>query len=1146
MLVGFRVQFPPGILLAVLPPALLIISCKEQSTVSAGEDSSPARSEIEKLALPSRDGTAGEKLFTKISSEESGVKFRNTLVEDHAMSRLYFSGFSCGAVAMADFNGDGRQDLFFTGGAGKNGMFFQEDEALTFSEVTDTAGVSGGDSWSAGVLAVDLDGDTDIDLLLCNYDEAPHLFLNDGKGVFTESAKECGLTQVDAYLMPTVCDYDCDGDLDLFLVSNQYYREGGRPAKPPYEKGPDGRLKVKDEFAKYYSLKSNGRGGFQMDSTGRPDLLLRNDSNENGGLKFTDVTKEAGITESGFGLSATWWDFNNDGWPDLHVGNDFSDPDRLYHNLGNGRFVDIAKAAFPHVAWFSMGADVADVNGDGWDDLFCADMAFTTHYKQKVGMGQMGAKQAILERISPLQVMRNHLFINTGMGPFKEVGQMAGIAKSDWTWGVKFEDFDLDGRRDLFVANGAIRSFNHSDHTAAKGSQIGKTLWDLWKNTESRPEANLAFQNVGDLKFEKVAQEWGLDEVNVSHGVACGDLDGDGDADLVVTNNDDVVSIFRNDSEGSLIKVSLAGAGKNSQGVGAKVEVVVEGASQSGTIRPTGGYHTSAPAELIFGAGSAEIVDSLKVTWNDGSVQEFSDLATGHRYVISKSNAQSPEQVEPRSKGLFSIPAIVQGVTQGEAGFDDFAKQPLLPHKLSQLGRATAWADIDGDGDHDLFHGGSSGYPGGLFKNEGGKLLPVATPAFDQDKGFEDAAAAFFDADSDGDLDLYVASGSYENEVGSPQLQDRLYLNDGSGGLTRAADGALPSLLDVGSCVVANDIDRDGDLDLFVGSRVIPGQYPLPATSRLLINETVKGGAVKFVESDQSFEKLGMITDAIWADFNGDKIDDLAICQEWGPVRLFVNEEGMLIEKTEGSGMESVSGWWTRLAAADIDRDGDLDLVAGNFGLNTKYHASEEHPALLYYGDLVGDGKSSLIEAEYENEVLFPVRGKSCSTRAMPMLADKFKTFHAFAGSALDEIYSKPRIEAARMFSANTLESGYFVNQGNGKFEFRELPRLAQIAPIQGMVFGDFNQDGSLDLVVSQNFYNPQFETGPYAGGVGVLMAGDGNGGFSAILPQKSGVLLRGDPRGLDAVDLDGDGILDLVCPLNNGPMVWQKGLSGD
>ena len=372
-------------------------------------------------------------MFAEISPAESGVGFVNLLAEDHPLARLYYSGFACGGVVMEDFDGDGRRDLFFTGGAGDNALYLQRGEDLKFEDRSADSGLLGGDRWSAGAMALDIDADGDKDLLVCNYDQAPHLFINDGKANFTDRAAECGLTQADAYLMPTAIDYDRDGDLDLFLVSNQLYHPDGQPSSPPFEPGPDRSPRVKKEWERYMALTRKPDGKYTMDTVGRPDLLLRNDSKGPGLPMFTDVTKAAGIDRSGFGLSATWWDFNHDGWPDLHVGNDFSDPDCLYQNLGNGTFAEVARAAFPHSAWFSMGADVADVDGDGLDDLFCADMAFTTHYKQKVGMGQMGAKQALLESIQPLQVMRNHLFLNTGMGPFAEVAQMAGIAKTDWT-----------------------------------------------------------------------------------------------------------------------------------------------------------------------------------------------------------------------------------------------------------------------------------------------------------------------------------------------------------------------------------------------------------------------------------------------------------------------------------------------------------------------------------------------------------------------------------------------------------------------------------------------------------------------------------------------------------------------------------------
>ena len=1113
---------------------LVFTACDQEKQGVEARVSSPA---YHATSLPARnERPAGAPLFSLIESKESGVDVSNPLREDHPMARLYFSGFACGGAVIADFNGDGFQDLFFTQGAEDNQLFIQEGATMKFRNATENSGVSGEGLWAAGAVAVDIDGDNDVDLLVCNYDSKPSLFINDGTGRFVDRADECGLVQQDAFLMPTVCDYDQDGDLDVYLLANQYYREGGRPPSPPFERGPDGKPRVKEEFSRYYKLKDLPSGGFSMDTVGRPDLFLRNDGAKGGLPKFTDVTREAGLFFEGFGLSATWWDFDQDGLLDLHVGNDFADPDRLYKNLGDGTFRDLAAAALPHSAWFSMGADAADVNGDGLDDLFCADMAFTTHYKQKVGMGQMGAQQELLQSIRPLQIMRNHLFVNTGMGPFAEAGQLAGIAKTDWTWGVKFADFDLDGRQDLFVTNGAIRSFNHSDHTLNPDDLIGHTLWDVWKDTPPRPEANLAFQNVGELKFENRGEEWGLSEIGVSHGIACGDLDGDGDLDLVVTHIGEPVSIYRNECSGPLIRIDLAGDGANTGAVGALLTLKSGGEIQTATVRPSSGYLTTSTAGVTFGLGSAEMAEQLEVRWPDGRVQVVEDLEAGMRYVL-KQIGTGVKQI-PKAATFYEVPRLVQGVAHREAIFDDFSLQPLLPHKLSQLGRASAWGDVDGDGDSDLFHGGASRLPGAVFRNEGGgTLAPMVCPDLVKDAACEDAAAHFFDVDGDGDLDLYVASGSYEDGADSEALLDRLYLNDGQGVFTRG--GELPAFRDVGSCVISSDYDGDGDLDLFLGSRVLPGEYPLPATSRLLVNETSKGGGVRFVDGGDLFREVGMVTDAVWADLDGDRLDDLVIVSEWGPVLMYRNEGGALAKPRELAGGR---GWWTRIKSGDLDGDGDLDLVVGNFGLNTKYHASEDHPALIFYGDLTGEGVPQIVEAEFENEILFPVRGKSCSTAAMPSLAKKFNTFHAFAGSELDQIYAKDRLEQAGKFQCDNLESGVLWNQGSGHFEFQALPSIVQMAPVQGVVLTDLNADGNPDIVLSQNFYNPQFETGPYAGGVGAAVLGDGKGGFIPLHPHESGVLLRGDPRGLDLIDLDGDGIGDFLCPLNNGPLVWQKG----
>lgn len=1096
-----------------------MIMAASAAMISFGSAEAVQKTPLAKTSVSS----AKQQSFGKVRAEDSGVSFMNALDESHPLTRLYFSGFGCGSVTMADFNGDQKNDLFFSGGAKQNGLYLQKETSWTFTDHTKESGLES-NLWNSGSAAVDIDQDGDQDLILCAYDKPPQLLINDGTGKFIDVAKESGFGESDSFLMPTFSDYDRDGDLDLFFVTNQLYRAGGRPADPPVEKGADGQLRVKPEFDRYYRIKVDSEGKLRINDTGRPNYLYRNDSTR-GELKFTNVSQEAGITDWGFGLSATWFDYNNDGWPDLHVGNDFSEPDRLYLNLKNGTFRDVAKNAFPTSAWFSMGADSADINNDGLDDLFCADMAFTTHYKQKVGMGQMGAKQALLERIQPLQVMRNHLFINSGFGRFSEAAQLAGLAKSDWTWAVRFEDFDLDGKQDLFVTNGAIRSFNHADYEVSNAT--GKTKWERWKNTPPRPEANLIFRNMGDYRFGNKSKEWGLDEVNVSHGMACGDLDGDGDSDLVVTNAGGVVSLFKNNTQSKRVIISL----DNPVSEGARFELIEGVISQRRTLRTAGGYYTTSSPEIAFSLkGKAE----LKITWPDGSFQEVSGLEPGFHYRIKKDSEKQTDQ--PAQKAIFGPPALIKEASHLEMIFDDFAKQPLLPHKLSQLGPASATGDIDGDGDLDFFLGGASGRSGSLFLNTSSGLSKIPTSAFDSHSDFEDVAAVFFDADQDGDPDLYLASGSYEDDASDPLLKDRLYLNDGKGKFTHSPK-ALPELRDVGSCVRPCDIDQDGDLDLFVGSRVIPGAYPLSSSSRLLINN--QGSFTDQTKKRAlGLQNSGMVTDAIWADVNGDKLPDLMVVSEWGSPQLFLNQNGTLIENTKSAKLADLTGWWTRISAADLDQDGDLDFAVGNFGLNTKYHASPEKPALIYYGDFQGTGQKHLVEAEFEDDTLFPIRGKSCSTAAMPALSKKFNSYHSFALAELNDIYD---LKKSDRYDCKVLESGFLINDGEGEFSFRAMPRLAQISPIQGLVFTDISNDGSPDLIIAQNFYNPQFETGPYSGGIGLLLKNDGKGDFTELSPKQSGILLPGDPRGLHHFDITGDSLPDLICPLNNGPLLWQR-----
>ena len=1146
---------------------MLSTSCQRETaeTAEAGEPAEPTEAgELPRSAAwpdkprvlseplpPGTDGKDGGKLFTRLDPAVTGVNFVNPIVDGHPLERIYHGGFASGAAAMGDFNGDGRVDLFFSGGPVQNALYLQNESGLTFRDITKAAGVGGGEAWGAGVAVIDIEGDGDLDLYVCNYDSPNHLFVNDGAARFEERAAQAGLALVDACLQPVFADYDRDGDLDLFVLTNQLFREGGRPAQPPYEQAADGTIRLKAGFEKYYAISEASPGNFDVDDAGRPDFLLRNEGGKGSGVPvFVPAGEAAGIAHRGFGLSAQWWDFDDDGWLDLFVGNDYNDPDYLYRNQGDGKFQNVAPAFLPHTSWFTMGSDFGDLDGDGRSDFLTVDMAFTTHYKEKVGMGPMGFLQKWVERVSPRQLMRNSVFLNTGRRHFREAAFLTGLAKTDWSWATKLADFDLDGRTDVFVANGAIRSFNHADHPLQAQALIGKNKWEIWKDTPPQRERNRVFRNTGDLQFLESSAAWGLDHEGVSHSLACGDLDGDGDPDLVVANMEEPVSIFRNNSgsERSRVVIALREPGANREAIGGSVELRSSSGKQIGTVRTAGGYLTTSSAELVFGLAAGETIDELRIRWPDGSREVLTDLPANHRHLIQRGAGQAlKEPAASPPAPLFAPPQALAGITHRERLFNDFGKQPLLPHKLSQQGPALALGDIDGDGDEDVFFGQGRGTAGQILRNGGnGTLEPVPCPDLVANADREEVAAHFFDADGDKDLDLYVVCGSYEYPAGASQLADCLYLNKGDGTFAAAPDGALPDLRDSGSCVVSADFDKDGDLDLFVGTRVIPGEYPAPPPSRLLLNESAEG-RVRFVsagpERAPDLLQAGLVTGAVWADLDADGWEDLVLSVEWGPVRVFANKEGRLFETTKEAGLAARHGWWTGIAAADLDRDGDMDFVVANFGLNTKYHASSESPALLFFEDYDGKGERHIIEAEYEKGVLVPIRGRSCSSAAMPGLAERFQTYHRFAGASLNEIYGETIIKSEARFECHCLESVLLINDGSGKLDFRPLPRIAQISPIFGMVIEDLDADGHLDLALAGNFYHPQWETGPYDGSIGVLLRGDGAGQFTPLDPLVSGVLLPGDLRGLATIDLNSDGRRDLFATRNNSSALVQPAL---
>jgi hypothetical protein len=1118
-----------------------------------------AAAELESVALPARSPGPGKHLFTRVTPAASGVDVINRVNAAHPLARLYHSGSALGGAAIGDLNGDGRPDLFFAGTDTPNRLYLQT-APWQFEEHT-AAGIGGGDTWGVGAVMADVDGDGDLDVYVCNYEAANHLYRNDGPGAdgrprFTECAAEFGLGAVDASVTASFCDYDNDGDLDMFLLTNRFYRDGGEPQGQLYTVGADGEPVLKPELARYFRLLKLDAKTVLVSDVGRPDRLYRNEGPDaSGRVRFKDVSDSSGVNAGGFGLSATWWDYDGDGWMDLYVANDFDYADRLYHNERDGTFSHRIAEVTPRTSWFSMGTAAGDINNDGLTDFIVLDMAATSHFKEKVTMGDMTMLQkAVLDFGEPRQAMRNVLMVNTGRDRMMECAFLAGVARSDWSWAPKFEDFDNDGWLDLFISNGMVRDFNNADIARQDGDRVGRTEWQIYEKAPEKREKNLAYRNEGDLHFADVSTEWGLDHEGMSYGTSAGDLDGDGDQDLVVMNFEEPVALWRNDSTaGHRTVVRLRGPGRNTRGLGAVVRIQSGPVSQMRTLQPYTGFLGSDLAELHFGLGAADSITRLSVTWPGGQRQEFSSLPADHILTITAPAAPTPPASTPpaRPAPLFAAQDILRGTKHVENAFDDFALQELLPNKLSTLGPGVAWGDPDGDGDADLFFGGAAGEIGRLLVNHGsGKYQVDALEPFYADRGCEDMGSVFFDADGDGDQDLFVVSGGYEFPKDDPRLADRLYLNEGKGRFVKAPAGALPAdEKDAGSVVCAADVDKDGDIDLFIGGRVVPGEYPTVPRSRLLVNLTPKGGAARFEDQTATLAPelaaTGLVTAALWTDADRDGAPDLLAAHEWGPVKLYrqVKASGTSKRRFASPIALTPPGWWTSLTEGDIDGDGDPDYLAGNFGLNTKYKASPEKPVLGFYADFGGEGRPNFVEAKFDDRhTLLPVRGKSCSSQAMPFLKQKFPTFTQFASASLEEIYSKDKLGDALRVEITELRTGWLKNEGKPKaaptFSFLPLPRLGQLSPVLGAAIADFTGDGKPDVVIGQNFYGPQRETGRMDGGVSLLLAGAGDGSFTPVPPLESGIVVPGQVAAVTTADWNGDGQPDLLFVRNNDTAV--------
>jgi len=1097
-----------------LPRILIVAALAAFSFSGAGATIPNLRS----TPFAAKSGTAARMTFTPISPAESGLQVENPY-DDPAMWSTRYQEFSTGAIgsglAIGDIDGDGLADIYVANKT-RPDQLFRQVAPFKFVDITAQAGVGGpaaasGAGWKTGVTMADVNNDGFLDLYVCRFNAPNLLYLNDGQGHFKEAAHAAGIDLVSGSVVGAFEDYDRDGRLDLLVLSNI----------ADARRSPDG----------------------------EPPRLFHN----RGDGTFEDVSAKSGLSRDPIhGHSATWFDANGDGWADLYIASDFAPPDHFYRNNGDGTFTDVLAAAVGHTTWFSMGSDSADINNDGLVDLFVAEMAGTTHYKSKVAMGDMGGLVNYMDTLVTPQYMKNAVYLNSGADRFLEMAKMTGLGSTDWTWSPRFEDLDNDGWVDLHVTNGMVRPFIDSDLlNQMKKLQSPAEMVALMRGRPPQKETNLTFQNDGDLRFKRVQQDWGLDHHGVSFGSALADLDNDGDLDLVYVNFEDTVSLYRNDSPGgNSISIQLHGTASNQFGVGAQAIARTGQGVQTRRLTVARGALSSSEPVMHIGLGEETSVAGLEIRWPSGLVQQFENLSANARHVITEpaGPAKPPAALRSRAadQGIFQdqAPALGLDFVNQERVFNDMARpaQSLLPNRMNTLGGGLAWGDANGDGHADVFFAGAAGHGSALYLNDGAGHYARSRQQqpWDDTIEREAMAALFLDVNRDGAMDLLVTSGSVEADKGSELLRSHLYLNNGSGRFTEAPANRFKLPPFSASVAIAADFEHTGALGVFIGGRVVPGEYPSTPESALLANRD--GNLVDVTDQAcPALRKCGMVTAALWTDPDGDGWSDLLVAGEWMPLRLFHNNgNGTFTEATAEAGLAGQSGWWNSLAAADVNRDGHIDYLAGNVGLNTKYHANQEHPAGIYYGDFEKNGKCEIIESEYEGDKLFPVRGRSCSSRAMPSLKEKFPTFHDWGAALLPEIYSPEKLAGALHLTATQLASGVFLNDGHGRFTFKEFPRLAQASPIFGLAALDFNGDGTIDVFAAQNFHGPQVETGRFDGGIGLLLLGDGRGGFIPATPARSGIAIPGEGRGVAAGDWNHDGRPDLlVTRINENALAY-------
>ncbi|MDO8367817.1 MAG: VCBS repeat-containing protein [Saprospiraceae bacterium] len=1076
--------------------ALLFIACSPDPRFKPGKAAKP-------VLTPTTT-------FELLTPERTGIDFIPSIQEEfryNFMADPYI--YNGGGVAIIDVNNDGLQDLFFTARLQGCRLYLNKG-GLKFEDISERSGVSKFSGLKTGVTVVDINADGWQDLYVCRTwlsplpDRRNLLFVNLQNNTFSERAAEFDLDDLSASQHANFFDYDLDGDLDCYILNHpvdfKNMNNIDQFAGPARSQAP------KDAFESDRLLKNEG-----------PVSLLM------GGRKggFIEVTQQAGLKNRAFGLSTIASDFNDDGWPDLFVGNDFVMPDFLYLNNGDGSFSDKGDTYFRHTSNHTMGADFADLNRDGLADLITLDMLAAEGPRRQRLMSSMSLERdrQMQQRGYGRQAMRNALQIADGNSGFFEIGHLAGMAATDWSWAPLLADFDNDGWRDLFVSSGVKRDLNDLDfflYTADSINRTGGVSKGRFPNFEdyvglmpSMPSHNYLFQNTGSLQLSDVSEAWGFGKSGFSNGAAYADLDNDGDIDLITNNLEAPPGIYENKAtsfnQNHWLQIKCKGTAQNPVGIGAKVRVWAGGEMVfSQEMTPVRGFYSSVEAIFQVGLGALKSVDKVEIDWQERRFQILNNIPVNQRIVLNIEDARPGRcPVEPRITNLFFEEITATSgldFEHRENPFEDFDREKLLPYRLSRTGPRIATGDLNGDGLEDVFIGGASGQAGAVFLQDSeGNFSKVPQPAFESDKDFEDTANAFFDAEGDGDLDLYVVSGGNEQPANASLYQDRLYLNDGKGNFTRAAK-ALPAETQSGSCVAVFDYDGDGQKDLFVGGRAVPGRFPVTAESFVFKNES---GVFKNVTASVApeFQKIGMVTDIQFGDLDGDGKAEMVVAGDWMALTVF-KLKGQAV--TLSQRLTNASGLWRCLSLSDLDEDGDLDIAAGNWGLNSRHHASKIAPLRLFANDFDHNGSLDPLLCTPWEGAYYPVVQRDQLASQIPAVKKKFPKHTPYSNATVTDIFSANKLLGGISLEAKTLETQWFENQ-NGRFIAHKLPLEAQFAPVNRILAADFNGDGKTDLLTVGNDFGPDAETYRQDASNGCLFVGDGKGGFKWVPNLESG-----------------------------------------